>query len=308
MRPRLQIASSHHAFSWLRFTTNRGFITPGAFDGENISGVKRVPELPELTVIADKLTHRLRGQKIQQVIVHNHLVIHGTTAEEFETGPVGMSFASVRVDGKFLIADLGEKEIVINPMLTGRFRVYRRSRRPRVSDMFEIRTVSDSLWYSDLKKMGRAYLVDKGDYSKVAEFSGRGPSALDPDLTLEVFRERLRRHNGQIKNVLRNQRFVKGIGNAYADEILLYAGILPLRKRSSLTEEEIERLYVSTRKVLERITAILSERDLLEISKENRDFLMVHNRGGGICPLCGGRISEITANRFKTSFCQTCQK
>jgi formamidopyrimidine-DNA glycosylase len=292
----------------LRFTRNRGFLSLGELNAECISGVKHVPELPELTAIADKLTHRLRGQRIQQVVVHNHLVIHGTTVEEFERGPVDLSFESVRADGKFLIADLGEKEIVVNPMLTGRFRVYRRNRRPRASDMFEIRNDSDTLWYSDLKKMGRAYLVDKGDYSKVAGFSGRGPSALDPNLTLAVFRERIRRHNGQIKNVLRNQRFVKGIGNAYADEILLYAGILPLRKRSSLTEKEIERLYISTRKVLERITAILSDRDLLELSKENRDFLMVHNRGGGICPLCGGRVSEIKANRFKTNFCQTCQK
>jgi formamidopyrimidine-DNA glycosylase len=62
------------------------------------------------------------------------------------------------------------------------------------------------------------------------------------------------------------------------------------------------------KKVLAHIHDILSERSLNEIAMEKRDFLMVHNRGGEICPLCGGRVSEVTANRFKTNYCQTCQK
>ena len=267
-----------------------------------------MPELPELLVIADRLAAKLKGHCIETSIVHNHLVIHGAPVDTFEAGTSGEAFEAFRADGKFLICELTSKDIVVNPMLTGRFRVYHRSRRPRAWDMLELRTDGGTMWYQDRKKMGRVYLVDKGEYSEVAEFLGRGPSALDPNLSLDLFRERIRHHRGQIKNVLRNQRFVKGIGNAYADEVLLYAGILPLRRRSSLSEEEVERLYSSMRKVLQRITGIMSERSLDEISKENRDFLMVHNRGGGICPLCGGRVSEIRANRFKTNFCQTCQR
>ncbi|MBE0526943.1 MAG: Fpg/Nei family DNA glycosylase, partial [Candidatus Thorarchaeota archaeon] len=147
-----------------------------------------------------------------------------------------------------------------------------------------------------------------GDYSGVAGFNGRGPSALDPDLSLDVFKERLKQRQGQIKNVLRNQTFIKGIGNAYADEILVYAGINPFRRRATLTEDEIEKLYESMRKVLTQIRDVLSGRSLDEIAIEKRDFMMVHNRGGGICPLCGGRVSEVKANRFKTNYCQTCQK
>jgi formamidopyrimidine-DNA glycosylase len=108
--------------------------------------------------------------------------------------------------------------------------------------------------------------------------------------------------------VLRNQSFVKGIGNAYADEILLYAGILPFRRRYTLSDTETKNLYLAMKKVLSRIRDIMSERSLDEIAIEKRDFLMVHNRRGKICPLCGGRVSEVTANRFKTNYCQTCQK
>ena len=174
--------------------------------------------------------------------------------------------------------------------------------------MVSFQTEDLTLWYSDAKKMGRIYLVEKGDYSEVAGFADRGPSALDPKLTLDIFKKRLKSQRGQIKNVLRNQSFVKGIGNAYADEILLYAGILPFRRRYTLSDTETKNLYLAMKKVLSRIRDIMSDRSLDEIAIEKRDFLMVHNRRGKICPLCGGRVSEVTANRFKTNYCQTCQK
>lgn len=267
-----------------------------------------MPELPELQLIAERLTGLLSGKTIKKTVVHNHIVVHGRPVDDFESKSVGETFETVVADGKFLILSLGNYAIVLNLMLTGRIRAITKHKQPTSYDMVSFHIEDVSIWYSDAKKMGRIYLVDKGDYSQVAGFADRGPSALDPSLTLDIFRNRLKRHRGQIKNVLRNQRFVKGIGNAYADEILLYAGILPFRRRSTLSDTETKNLYLSMNKVLTRIRDIMSERSLDEISIEKRDFLMVHNRGGEICPLCGGRVSEVTANRFKTNYCQTCQK
>jgi formamidopyrimidine-DNA glycosylase len=267
-----------------------------------------MPELPELQIIAERLTSHLAGLAIKKTVVHNHIVVHGLPVDDFVLKSIGETFENVVADGKFLILSLTNYDIVLNLMLTGKLRVISRHKRPTSYDMVSFQILDLTLWYSDAKKMGRIYLVNKGDYSQVADFEGRGPSALDPELTLDIFKTRLKRHNGQIKNVLRNQRFVKGIGNAYTDEILLYAGILPFRIRSTLTNDEVENLYHAMNKVLSRIRDIISKRSLDEIAIEKRDFLMVHNRGGGICPLCGGRVSEVTANRFKTNYCQTCQK
>ena len=41
-----------------------------------------------------------------------------------------------------------------------------------------------------------------------------------------------------------------GIGNAYSDEILWEAQLAPLRRRSTLKPEEIDRLYAAMRSVL----------------------------------------------------------
>lgn len=270
--------------------------------------MRTMPELPELQIISEHLTRFLVGLTIAKVSVHNHLVVHGQPVSTFEKTAQGEKFQSFEADGKFLIISLEHHDFVINPMLTGRIRISSKYKKPTRNDMVSIKANDYTLWYSDTKKMGRVYLVPHGNYSIVAGFENRGPSALDPTLTLDEFRKRIKCHNGQIKNVLRNQRFVKGIGNAYADEILLYAGINPFRTRASLEEYEIEQLYNSMKKILSRIRDILSQRSLDEIAIEKRDFLMIHNRGGEICPLCGGRVSEIKANRFKTNYCQTCQK
>jgi formamidopyrimidine-DNA glycosylase len=268
-----------------------------------------LPELPELETIAFKLNETLVGQKIIRANVFNHIILYGSTVDNFESEVVGKSFNFFKADGKFLITGLSEKlELIINPMLTGRIRIARKPRRPLKQDAIAIFTEKESLWYSDRKRMGRVYLARKGNYSDVADFNNRGPSALDPELTIEVFRSRIKRHNGQIKNVLRNQRFIKGIGNAYADEILLFAGILPFRRRSTLSQDEVEKLYSSMKKVLAKFKDILMKRPVNEIALENRDFLMIHGKHQGICPLCGNRVSEVTSNRFKTNYCQTCQK
>lgn len=267
-----------------------------------------MPELPELEIIAERLTSDLTGLTIKNVVVHNHIVVHGLPVSDFVSRSVGQTFEGVVADGKFLIFSLTNYDIVVNLMLTGRLRIITKQKQPTSYDMVSFQTEHLTLRYTDAKKMGRIYLVDKRDYSQVAGFENQGPSALDTSLTLDIFKTRLKRHNGQIKNVLRNQRFVKGIGNAYADEILLYAGILPFRKRSSLTSDEVEQLFHAMKNVLSRIRDIISKRTLDEIAIEKRDFLMIHNRGGEICPLCGGRVSEITANRFKTNYCQSCQK
>ena len=90
------------------------------------------------------------------------------------------------------------------------------------------------LRYVDERLMGKVYLVEEGALDQIPQFAEMGPDALSPELTDEVFAQRLRRHPGQIKGILVNHKFVAGIGNAYADEILFAASIHPYRKRPTL--------------------------------------------------------------------------
>jgi formamidopyrimidine-DNA glycosylase len=158
--------------------------------------------------------------------------------------------------------------------------------------------------------MGKVYIVPAGSNRPVAGLGDaeQGPDADDPTLTREVWRERIRRHPGELKSLLRNQAFVAGIGNAYSDEILHAAKLSPFRRRSSLAPEEIDALYEATRSTLASAIAVLQQRVPPTFEKQVRDFLAVHLKGGEACPRCGTRISEVSSRSEATSFCRGCQR
>ncbi len=124
---------------------------------------------------------------------------------------------------------------------------------------------------------------------------------------LDVFRKRLRRFRDELKDLLRNQEFVAGIGNAYSDEILFEARLLPLRRRASLKPAEEEALFAAIPAVLSRAVEAILANPNYEESKQDRSFMAVHMKGGKTCPRCGHRISQLGSNREPLNFCRGCQ-
>lgn len=83
----------------------------------------------------------------------------------------------------------------------------------------------------------------------------------------------------KIKNVLTNQDVIRGIGNAYADEILWEAKISPFSISSAISENKIQALEKAIKNVL-----INAEKQILKkhpdiITGEVRDFLKIHTTG-----------------------------
>jgi formamidopyrimidine-DNA glycosylase len=291
-----------------------------------------VPELPDLTVVAEAFHAALAGRSITSAAAPAPLAVRGTPAEL--QGLVGQRLEAVRRRGKFLILELDRDRAVINPMLTGRFQLAEpKTKQPTKTAVVlgfgprsggpadAARWTSGAAWipsddaaievrYRDPTQMGKVYLLPAGVERSVPGMGEdeQGPDADDPDLSLEVWRARIRRHPGELKNLLRNQAFVAGIGNAYSDEILHAARLLPFRKRSSLATEEVDELYAATGSTLARAIDILRARVPPTFEQQVRDFLAVHMKGGQACPRCGTRISEVKAGGFVTSYCRGCQR
>ena len=268
-----------------------------------------MPEVPDLEAIRSFFNARVVGQTIERVDVFIPVVIR-VPREEFVRLLSGDSFGEVQRHGKFLLFPLASgRVLVVNPMLTGRFGYVEPAARRQARTCFSLGLENGcEVRYVDQRFMGRVYLVTSGDLEGVPQFAEMGPDVLSAALTEDAFRERLRRHSGQIKGILVNHKFVAGIGNAYADEILWEAGIHPYRKRTQLADDEISALYRATRSVLDWAGPIVAAKmnDALDY-KEWRDHLRVHRHGGGACPRCGSTISEITAGQRITSFCRSCQ-
>ena len=269
-----------------------------------------MPEIPDLEDISGLLNRRLPGVRIERAQALIPVVFRVPKAE-LEGALGGNVFGQTTRRGKFLLFDLASgHKLVVNPMLTGRFQYVTPEEKRRARTCLVL-SLSDGceLRYSDGRLMGKVYLAPEGGLQQIPQFAEMGPDALDESLTEDVFAQRLHRHNGMIKGIVVNHKFVAGIGNAYADEILWAAGLHPYRKRPSLSEDDVHRLYEAIRSVLRWAIAIVAERmkDGL-VYDEVRDHLRVHRRGGRPCPVCGTRISEITAGQRITSFCRNCQK
>ncbi len=266
-----------------------------------------MPELPDLEIIRRTLAPRLSGAVITGVRVHRPIVLRNLLGGEVSDHLIGRRFAGVQRRGKFLLFPLEDGPIlVINPMLAGRLRYGAPLERDRVRDVLILALADgNELRYHDAADMGKIYLT--ADLAQVPTFAELGPDADDPGLTLDVFRERLRKRRGEIKSILTDQTFVAGIGNAYADEICWAAGLFPFRRRATLTDEQIARLHRVMGIVLERAIATLAERVGNAIEVEVRDFLAVHGKAGTPCPRCGLPISQVTRDRQATHFCRTCQ-
>ena len=267
-----------------------------------------MPELPDLEVIQEFLAPRLMGQTIAEAQVLRPLVIRDFTGDGLEVGVAGETISAVWRRGKFLILQLDQRPgyLVLNPMLAGRLHyTLAGSRRPGYAAAVLRLADGHELWYTDAKQMGKLYLAQ--DLGQVPGLSELGPDALDPELTLEQFVERIRPYRGEIKGVLTRQQFVAGIGNAYSDEICWRARIYPFRKRTSLSAAEIEQVYTAMCAVLIEAIDALRQRVGTEIHVEIRDFLAVHGKGGQPCPRCGTRISQLKGQDYYANFCRSCQ-
>ena len=290
-----------------------------------------VPELPDLAIVADALHAALAGRAIVRAAAPAPLAVRGTPAEL--DALVGQELRDVRRRGKFVLLELERDRIAVNAMLTGRFQLAApadkrppstavvlafgpRSGPPRDAASWTkgaawlpADTAEAEIRYRDPSQMGKVYLLPAGVARPVAGLDDdQGPDADSPELTLEVWRERIRRHPGELKSLLRNQAFVAGIGNAYSDEILHAAKLSPIRRRSSLAPEEVDALYAAMRATLDNAIGILRERVPPTFERQVRDFLAVHLRGGEPCPRCGTRLTEISSRSEATTWCRGCQR
>jgi formamidopyrimidine-DNA glycosylase len=288
-----------------------------------------MPELPDLRILSDAFTASLSGRPSIGWSIQESLVLRGTGREL--DGLRGQRLDAVEQRGKFLTFRFERDRIVVNAMLTGRLGLGDPGSRPlpqtAVTLTFGARPgppgvvapwARDAAWlpdpaaplelrYRDPRRMGKVYVIPQGVERPVAGWAELGPDADDPALDLPTWVARIARHTGELGNLLKNQTFVAGIGNGYSDEILWAARLAPFRRRSSLADEEVARLWHACRDVVAWAIGELRVRVPPRFEVEVRDFLRVHRKGGQPCPRCGTTLSQVSPGGFVTTWCRGCQ-
>ena len=140
-----------------------------------------------------------------------------------------------------------------------------------------------------------------------------GIATLGPDPLADSFdREALagilgQAGRAQLKGVLRDQRVVAGVGNAYSDEILHAARLSPFKPANGLSADELDRLFAAVKDELAAAIARSVGLAAKDLKGEKKLGLRVHGRTGERCDVCGSTIAEVSFADSSLQYCPGCQ-
>lgn len=286
-----------------------------------------VPELPEVESLAIFLRERAAGRIIDWAASATFAVLK--TYQPDLAALAGRQLAGTQRHGKFL--DLvtvqasgapaaqsgpdaaGELHLITHLARAGwlrwRDKLPAEPPRPGKSPLaFRLRFTDGSgfdLTEAGTRKRLAVYLVT--DPGQVPGISSLGPDPLADSFTAATLAGLLAGRRTQIKGVLRDQKIIAGIGNAYSDEVLHAAKMSPFRLAASLTPDEVAGLYAAMRGALEEAVARSAGLAAGDLKAEKKAGLRVHGRAGQPCPVCGDTVREVSFADSALQYCPTCQ-
>jgi formamidopyrimidine-DNA glycosylase len=265
---------------------------------------RAMPELPDLLYIQARLKealagHRVVGERLREPVVMRFAVRGNLSLL------LGRRLDDVLRHAHFLVFRFEDLDLAVNPMLAGRFRLAEPGEKEERDLVFALGFDSGAeLRYRDEKRMGKAYLLAKGDWKAAAGMVAGGLDVLSPEFTRERFVSLLKRRRDQVRVFLLDKRALDSIGNAYADEILFEAGLHPKTFCRSLSHDDAVRLHDAIVRVMREAVDEVARRGE-PIDVKVRDFLKVRLRD--VCPRCGSKVRKAGVRGMDAYFCPQCQ-
>lgn len=258
--------------------------------GDHLNYDQYMPELPDLQAFSRNLNKTLKGRTVTALRVRAR---KATASEKaFRQAIVGHAISGIRRDGKQLHIQFDNNNVLaLHLMLHGGLALFSGSNESRHTIMELLFDNGTGLAVTDWQKAATPSLNPK---------TSAAPDALSPEVNATFWKKQLK-GRAAIKKVLLDQQVIRGIGNAYADEILWKAGISPFSVANKLPPKKITALSRAIRSVLKD-----AEKQILRshpdiISGEIRDFLNIHNAKKKVSPT-GSPIKQQVVGGRKTYY------
>src|SRR5260370_2375701 len=147
--------------------------------------------------------------------------------------------------------------------------------------------------------------------TRVATFEAGGFGPLEVEL--DRFTVLFQGWDTRMKSALRKQKLLRGVGNIYADESLFRAGIRPRRSAASIPHEQLRKLFLSIKEVLQEAIALggSSISDYVDADGEEGSFQLEHRvygREGAPCLVCKTPLKRVVIAGRSSHYCPKCQK
>lgn len=268
-----------------------------------------MPELPEVENLRRYLIREgLPGRSFASVTASWAKTVKSPSVEDFVLGLRGRTVRDVHRRAKYLNVELDRGSLVLHMGMTGSLAVRgqgdeRQRFAHTIFDLDDGRRIE----MNDPRKWASAWLVD--DPSSL--FEGIGPEPFDASFTAGVFVERVRIKRSPIKSVLLDQSVLAGVGNIYADEALLRAGITPGRRAHRISAARLEALHGEILTVLAHSIDFIEEHPMDDgrpfVTDAHDDRMAITRAKGGSCPVCGVAMSSKVFGGRTAYFCRQCQ-
>lgn len=226
-----------------------------------------MPELPDLQAFSKNLHKLFAGKKLQQVKVVNAKKLKDSE-HDLHASLQGNMLTEIYRTGKELRFRFADNLILgMHLMLNGDLYLF--------DTKNEHKNTIVELHFDNGKGIA---LTDWQTLAnvKLNPEEKDGIDALSEELDVEYLKKALQ-SKAKIKSRITDQNVIRGIGNAYADEILWEARISPFSISKLIPDEKIKALTKAIKSVL-----LNAEKEILKkhpdiISGEVRDFLNIHN-------------------------------
>ncbi|MDN3547984.1 DNA-formamidopyrimidine glycosylase family protein [Mucilaginibacter aquaedulcis] len=227
-----------------------------------------MPELPDLQAFSYNLDKKLAGKTLKEVNIVNAKKLN-VTHKELKDTLEGQKLDKVYREGKELYIKFSKGDVLaLHLMLNGKLFLFNGQNDNRYSIIELLFTDGTGLALADFQGIANPTLNPEDKES---------PDALSKNAGVDYLSARLQKTKTNIKTVLLDQKIIRGIGNAYADEILWHAGISPFSASNKIPAGKVKELVQSIHTVLMDAEKQILRSNPEIISGEIRDFMHIHN-------------------------------
>ena len=287
-----------------------------------------MPELPEVEIVRQSLSKNIKAKKINRVLVRNRN-LRFKLKPYFENKLKDQFISNIQRFSKYIIMMLQNKSFcVIHLGMSGTIHIIKNKKKnlftntsfyhspllPKKHNHIEFFFDDMKLIYNDPRRFGFfLFIKDKENLKNL--FKKYGPEPFDKKFNLSYLINFLKGKKKDIKGFLLDQKFVSGIGNIYASEILYSSKINPFTPAKDLHKSQLKKIIKNSKKILYRAIKEGGStiRDFKNTTGDVGQFqkrFKVYGRDKKSCKRsnCLGTIDKITQSNRTTFYCKICQK
>ena len=285
-----------------------------------------MPELPEVEIVKQSVERSVLFQKINDVLIKNRK-LRFKIQNNFKSLLKNKKIIKVSRKFKYLIIHFeGEEFLLIHFGMSGTLHLlkknnndytnlsfYSSGKLPKKHNHVIIFFPKFKLVYNDPRRFG-FFKIIKNKKNLEFFFSRFGPEPLNKKFNTSYIYNYFIGKKKCIKSFLLDQKFVAGIGNIYASEILNYSKINPFKQAKKLSKTEIKKIKHFSKIVLNKAikrggSSIRNFKNAKGKSGNYQREFKVYNREKLNClnKLCYGKIRKKIVSKRSTFFCNNCQ-